>query len=210
MGAIRRGDPREVEVPALAVHERRPEQEHGRAEAADDQVLQARFEAPHQIAVDRAEDVERQRQPLEPEEERQQVVRADEEDHPGPGGREQRVVLRDVVVAHALAERDCGSEDAAACDEHLRERRVAVATECVGDDAGGVRATDVQCDGEAESDRVAEGAEGGGGSPARRARDEHGAQECERQRDEERVHRCEREPVDVRALDHGFPFASGP
>src|SRR5436190_1326499 len=91
-----------------------------------------------------------------------------------------------------------------------RSRSIAQRTECVGDDAGGVRATDVQCDGEAESDRVAEGAEGGGGSPARRARDEHGAQECERQRDEERVHRCEREPVDVRALDHGFPFASGP
>src|SRR6266542_108306 len=55
------------------------------------------------VAVDRAEDVERQREPLEPEEERHQVVRGDEEGHPGAGRREQRVVLADVVVARALA-----------------------------------------------------------------------------------------------------------
>ena len=51
------------------------------------------------MGVHRAEDVERDREPLETEEQRHQVAGRDEEDHPGAGDPEEREVLTDVVTA---------------------------------------------------------------------------------------------------------------
>ena len=69
--------------PRRAVHERRAEEQRRRAERADDQVLQPGLERALAVVVDRAHDVERDREPLEREEQRHQVRRADEERHAG-------------------------------------------------------------------------------------------------------------------------------
>ena len=76
-----------------AVDERAAEEQRRRADRADDQVLEPRLERADEVDVDRAHDVERDREPLEAEEHRHQVRRPDEERHPGAGRREQRVVL---------------------------------------------------------------------------------------------------------------------
>src|SRR6267143_1343406 len=72
-------DPRKVDRPGGAVDERRPEEQHGRAEPTDDQVLERRLQTAQPVAVDRAEDVQADRKPFQGQEQRQQVVRTDEE-----------------------------------------------------------------------------------------------------------------------------------
>ena len=62
------------------------------------------------VRVERDEDVERDREPLEPEEERHQVPGRDEERHPAAGGGEQRVVLADVVAAPVAPRDEDGGE----------------------------------------------------------------------------------------------------
>ena len=101
-------DPGKVERTGGAVDERGSEQQHRRAESADDEVLQRSLEAAEPVAIDGAEDVEADREPLQPQEEGDQVVRADEEHHPASGRREERVVLADVILAPALAIRKGG------------------------------------------------------------------------------------------------------
>ena len=96
-GAGRLADRVEAELAGRAVDERRAEEQDRRAEGADDQVLEPRLERALAVGVERAEDVERDREPLEAEEQRHQVPGLDEEEHPGAGGREQRVVLADVA-----------------------------------------------------------------------------------------------------------------
>ncbi len=93
-----RGDLDEAELAGGAVDEGRAEEQDRRAEAPHDQVLEPRLERRDPVDADRDEDVERDREPLEPEEEREQRVRLEEEAHSGDGGEEQRVVLD-----HALA-----------------------------------------------------------------------------------------------------------
>ena len=94
-----RGDLVEAEPAGRAVHERRPEEQDRRAEAADDQVLQARLERFRAVRVEGAEDVQRDREPLQPEEQRHQVGRLDEKGHAAAGSCEEREVLADVVAA---------------------------------------------------------------------------------------------------------------
>ena len=70
----RGGDPREVGRARRPVQEREPVQQGGRADRADDQVLEARLErvlAPH---VRRAQHVERDREQLEAQEQRHEVL----------------------------------------------------------------------------------------------------------------------------------------
>ena len=98
---------------------------------------------PHDVDLDRAEDVEADREPLEPEEERHQVGRLDEEGHARPGRDQKGVVLADVVLAHAGRVRDEHGEQARAHDEDLRERGVAVAVDRVCDLEAAVRGLDV-------------------------------------------------------------------
>jgi hypothetical protein len=63
----------EVERPGCAVDKRRAKDENRRAETAHDQVLEARLDRLRALALQRAEHVQRDRQPLQAEEERQQV-----------------------------------------------------------------------------------------------------------------------------------------
>jgi hypothetical protein len=68
------------------------------------------------VRVHRAEDVEGDREPLEPEEERHQVRGGDEEDHASGRRREQGVVLAD-VVAPLVAPGDEHGQDARPGDD---------------------------------------------------------------------------------------------
>ena len=107
------GDLVEAQLAGRAVDERRAEEQRRRADRADHEVLEPRLERADQVDVDRAQHVERDREPLEAEEERHQVRGLDEERHAGAGRREQDVVLGDVLLAHRLA----------VGDEHGDERR---------------------------------------------------------------------------------------
>ena len=130
----------EAELAGGAVGERGAEQQDRRAEAADDQVLEPGLERLLAVRVERDEDVERDREPLEPEEERHQVPGRDEERHPAAGGREERVVLADVVAA-AVAPRDEHGGEPEAGDEHLGERGEPVAAHRLGDQERLLRAS---------------------------------------------------------------------
>ena len=140
------GDPVEGDLAGRAVDQGRAEQQHRRTEAADDQVLEPRFERALELAVDRAEDVERDREPLEPQEERHQVVRGDQEAHAGAGRGQEGVELGDVLVAHPLGVRDADREQASTRDDHLSQRAEAVAPDRVGDHAVDVWRVDVDED----------------------------------------------------------------
>ena len=188
--------------PRRAVHERRAEQQHGRAERADDEVLEPGFERAFDVVVDRAHDVERDREPLEREEEHHEVPGADEERHAGGRGEEEREELRDVVVvaSHVLP-RDERHRETDAAEDDLRERSPAVAVEGARDDRLAVRRVDVEPD---RGDEAAEEAELGD-DPAERppvpGRNEHRAEERDERSSEQHEDRREREPVDVRRLD---------
>ena len=139
----------------------------GGAEAADDQVLQRRLQAAEPVAIDRTEDVQGDREPLQRQEQRHQVVRGDEEHHSAAGRREQRVVLADVVLAPALAIRDRDREQTRAGDDDRSQLREPVAAERVHDDTVSVCRLHVEGDREAERRCVAERAERRGHSLAR-------------------------------------------
>ena len=68
-------DRREPELAGRAVDERAAEEQDPRAEASDDEVLEPGLERLAAVRVERAEDVERDREPLEREEHRHQVRR---------------------------------------------------------------------------------------------------------------------------------------
>src|SRR5438093_996576 len=119
-------DPGKVERTGGAVDECGPEQQHGGAEPADDQILERCLEPAEPVAIDRAEDVERDREPFQREEQGHQVVRADEEHHPASRRREERVVLADVILPPALAIRDGCCEQPRARDDDRGQLREAV------------------------------------------------------------------------------------
>src|SRR5947208_682095 len=202
LGADRGGDPVEGELARRSVHQCGAEEQYSRAEAADDQVLEPCLERAFELAVDRAEDVERDREPLEPQEERHQVVGGDEEAHAGAGRRQEGVVLGDVLVAHPLGVGDADREQARARDDHLRERAEPISPDRVGDHAVHVGGVNVdhdrvdECAGKAQ--RRCERAEIAAVLP----RQQDGADQREAHGPEQHQLRCEREPVDVRTRDH--------
>src|SRR5581483_2176432 len=203
-----RRDPVERELPRRAVDERRAEEQRRRADRADDEVLQTRLERPDQVDVDRRQHVERDREPLEPEEERHQVRRLDEERHPGACGGEQRVVLGDVLVAHPLAVGEEHGDGAGAREDHLGERRPAVAEDRVVDDRRPGRRLRVDDHREREGDHEAREADQGGERLADDARRQHRDHQQEPGGADERERRRDGEPVDVRLLDHLPPPVS--
>ena len=83
----------EVGRAGRAVEQREPVEQHRRAERADDQVLEARLERVLAPQLGRAQHVERDREQLEADEQRDEVRRAREHDHPEHGEQQQRVVL---------------------------------------------------------------------------------------------------------------------
>src|SRR5512132_3926312 len=117
----------ELQLTRRAVDEHRAEEQDGRAEAADDEVLEARFQGAHDVDLDRTEDVEADREPLQPEEQRHQVVRLHQERHAAARRGQQRVVLAHVAAARPLAVRDADGEEARTGDDDLCESAVAVA-----------------------------------------------------------------------------------
>ena len=140
----RRRDLRERQLAGGAVDERRAEEKRCRPHRADDEVLETGLQRPDQVDVDRRQHVERDREPLETEEERHQVRRLHEERHAGACRSEQRVVLGHVFVAHLLPVRDEHRSGAAARKDHLRECAPAVAIHALVDEGGGNRAAVVE------------------------------------------------------------------
>ena len=203
-----RADLREFELSGRAVNERGAEKQHSRADTADDQILEPGFEGADEVHVDRAEDVKRDREPLEPEEERHQVVRLDEEAHPRARGREQGVVLGDIVLTDPLGVGNEDGEDAGACHEDGGERAEPVPRDRVADLERGVPAAPVDdaCE-DTAGDEAGDGGESGERPPPG-ARDEHGEHEADRGRAEHRQLGRERQPVDVRGIDHGCVHCS--
>src|SRR6185437_9635634 len=198
-----RADLVERELTCLAVDERGAEQQRRRPDRADDQILQAGLERPDQVDVDRREDVERDREPLEPEEQRHQVRGLYEERHPGACGGQQRVVLGDMLVAELLAHREQDGDRAGACDDDLRERAPAVAVHRVVDDRRHVRALDVEDDREDHRGDEAAEPEQRRGLLADAAGYEHGRHEQQAGGADQAQRRRKGEPVDVRLHDHG-------
>ena len=94
-----------------AVDERQPVDERRRADRADHQVLEPRLERLLAAGLRRAQDVQRDRQQLDPEEHRDQVLRGDEHRHPEDAEQEQRVVL---AVARTRAGRPTRHESSTA------------------------------------------------------------------------------------------------
>ena len=86
-------DAREVGRPRRAVDEGQAVEQGGRADRADDEVLQPRLERGRAAHLGRAQHVERDREQLEPEEQRHQVLRRDEHPHARGRGQQQREVL---------------------------------------------------------------------------------------------------------------------
>ena len=195
-------DPLEGQLAGRPVDERRAEEQHGGAEPADHEVLQARLERALPARVDRAEDVERDREPLQAEEERHQRVRLDEEDHPAARRGEQAVVLGDVALG-ALAVGDEHGDEARESDDYRAEREEPVAPDGVRDHAlAGGRAV-VDEDGEDEGGDEPAGGEDGGGRAAAGLRNEDGDEQAGARDGEQRQRRRDREPVDRRAWDRG-------
>ena len=199
LGGADRG---EAELPGRAVDERGAEEQHRRPERADDQVLEPRLERGLAVGVHRAEDVEADREPLEPEEEREQVPRGDEEEHPRAGRGEQRVVLA-AVEAPPLAPRDQDRERAGAAEHDLSECGPAVARHRLGDQRHGLRRPVEDRAGEdGRGDEPCERDERPEAAP-QRLRHEHRAEQRHGGGPEQSQDGREREPVDVRGVDHG-------
>ena len=89
----RRGDPGEVGRAGRAVDQREPVEQRRRADRADDQVLQPRLERVLAAHFGRAQHVQRDRQQLEADEQRDRVLRRREQRHAGDRGQQQRVEL---------------------------------------------------------------------------------------------------------------------
>ena len=196
----------EAQFPGRAVDERGAEEQHCRPEAADDQVLQPGFQGAGEVDVDRAEDVEADREPLEPEEERHQRACRRQERHPGARPRDEGVVLGDVIVGHRLGVGGADGEQARAGDDDLRQRPEPVALDRAGDYAVPVCRVRVEQGGEDDRGREPERAGGCSERPAPPVRQQHRREEGDTAGREQRQRRGDREPVDVRCgdpEDHG-------
>ncbi len=86
-------DRTEVRRARRAVDHRQPVQQRRRADGADDQVLQPRLQRMLAAQLARAEHVERDRQELQPDEQRDRVLRGRQQRHAADRGQQQRVEL---------------------------------------------------------------------------------------------------------------------
>ena len=102
-GGDRVGDAREVGRAGGAVDQRQPVDQRGRADRADHQVLQPGLQRALAAVLRGAQDVQRDRQQLEAEEQRDQVLGGDEHRHPEHAEQQQRVVLAVAGAARAPA-----------------------------------------------------------------------------------------------------------
>ena len=149
-----------------------------------------------EVDLDRAEDVQADREPLEAQEEGHQVPGLDEEGHARAGRGEEGVVLADVLLAHAGRVGDADREQARRHDDQLGERGEPVAADRLGDDQLRVRALPVDERGHDEGADEAQRADERGEGPQQPARGEHRREQADRSRGERDERGREGEPVD--------------
>ena len=203
--AARGRNPGKVDRTGGAVDEGGSEQQYCGAKSADDEVLQRRLQAAEPVAIDRAEDVQADREPLQRQEERHQVVRAGEEHHSGSRSRKKRVVLADVILTPALAIRDRRRNQTRAGNDDRSQFRETVTAEGVHDDTVSLCRLHVERNRETECCRVPDRAQRCSHGLACRRRGKDSAQEGKRRGRQQRIDWREREPVDVRPWDHLKP-----
>ena len=206
---LRGGDLREADRAGRPVDERRAEEQDRRAERAHDQVLQPGLQRRLAVRVHRAEDVERDREPLEPEEERHQVRGGDEEDHasrpPPRAGRSTRRRGRAARRPRRRARPGCLRPAMISAENAPSRSRVndsaISATPCVvSSKTIAAKTPDVMKP--AKTTIAAKNA-----AHPRRARARCRAERRPR-RGEQRQRRRERQPVDLRGRDHGTASAA--
>ena len=191
-------DAREVGRARRAVDEGQAVEQGGRADRADDEVLQPRLERGRAAHLGRAQHVERDREQLEPEEQRHQVLRGDEHPHARGRGEQQREVLavRRLARRHRAPRQQHGRRAARA--EHEREHdREVVEAQGAGDE---VLLLAVLPDAQADGGEEARQREQRDEHLAHRARAQQAEQEHERGGAQQRQQRRQPGPVDVRTL----------
>ncbi len=118
-----------------AVDERRAVEQRRRPDRADDQVLEPRLERLRPRAVRAAEDVERDREQLEGDEERDQVLRCGEQDHPEHRAEQESVALPEPgLLGGGVAELHRHDQRRRRDHDQPDRQRQAVATKGAGDE----------------------------------------------------------------------------
>ncbi len=209
VGADALSDRREVGGAAgAAVDEGRAVEQGRRADRADDQVLEPRLERLRARAMRAAEHVERDREQLEGDEERDQVLGLREQDHPEHRPEQQRVRLAEAgLLGGGIAELERDHERRRGDHDQADRQREPVAAERAGDEVGVGLAElpDHQPGGGAEGQQRQRR-----GQPAPAARPDQPDEEDDDDPRDERDDRRERRVVDVRGVDHGaLPSATG-
>ena len=123
-----------------AVDQRQPVDERRRADRPDHQVLEPRLERALAPGLGRAQDVQRDRQQLEADEQRDQVLGRDEHRHPEHAEQQQRVVLAVPGDSRGATARQRQQHGAIAATQNSMSRieRQVVDPQRAGDDRGRV------------------------------------------------------------------------
>ena len=203
-GADRSRDGVELHRPRGPVDEREAVQERRRPDRADHEVLEPRLERGGATQLGRAQHVERDREQLDSDEQRDQVGGLGEHDHAGDRPEQQGVVLAVAGLAGGdRADRQRHADQPGHVEEHREAERERVDRERALDDR---RLLARLPDPDRESDRREERDRGQRGHE--RVADEAGAQEADHQDDDgaahERHQRRERLVVDLGGLDLGL------
>ena len=201
-GGDLRGDLGERRRAGGAVDERQSVDERGRADRADHQILQPRLQRTLAPVFRGAQHIQRDREQLEADEQRHQILRRDEHGHAEHAEQQQRVVLAVAGrLRRASAQRQQHAGDRRNGEDHVEHERQVIDRQGAGDDRR----------------RVVEAADGDHHERGQqRDRDERhhppagcGVLAAAQQADEQHDHRAaaqdaerhERRPVDVGALE---------
>ncbi len=118
-----------------AVEQRQAVEQGGRADRADHEVLEAGLQRGGAAQLGGAEHVERDRQQLDADEQRQQALGLGQQDHAGDRAEQQRVVLALAGLARrAVAQRQQHGDDAGDVEQHREAERERVDAERALDD----------------------------------------------------------------------------
>ena len=102
----------DVDAPGGGVDQGYAVEEKGRAEGAEEEILEGRFNGPQAPFQEPAEDVDGEGHHLQPDEDRDEAVRRDHRHHAEDGEEQERVVLaRDDLLAPRIAEGDEGDQE---------------------------------------------------------------------------------------------------
>ena len=129
------GDALEVGVAGGAVDQRQPVQQRGRAHRADDQVLQAGLQRGGAARLGGAQHVQRDRQQLQADEQRDQVLGAGQDDHAQDRAQQQgHVLARAGLARHVGAHRQHDRGQAHHEEQQAQQQRQGVDGQRAGDD----------------------------------------------------------------------------